>query len=997
MDPTPASANTSAGLVIRVLGGLEVLVDGVPVDLVGGLRRRLLLCLLAAREAPVGTEHLVAALWGDRSGSANALQAHVSRLRRLLDPTGERGPRWLESCPEGYVLRPDLLDVDSLLGELDRAEGLVGIEPDRAFAELRDTLDRWAEPVTEDLEEWEALRHRLEIRILGAQDTWADLAARLGSPAEVDRTVALAQAAPTREVRWALAMRGLARTGRRAEALELYRVARRLLLEEYGIDPGRDLRDTHTAILAADDLPTDTVERGTTAQLVAPPPAVTSFVGREEELATLDAMVEHSRIVTIAGLGGVGKSRLAVEWVTRSGRTGSTHWVDLREVSPGQVGQRLATSLGLLAESDAAGLDAAVLGLPSLPTVLLLDNAEDVLADVGTVVGALVSRLPHLVVVLTSRAPVGLPGEQVLALVPLAGPGPRALAAARLSPSAPRDLIDEVAARSGGLPLAIELLAAVAETAPAARTGPSGVLSLGTIVERAVDELPPDTERLFLALIDLPDGATPDLADHLAILTGASPQRRARQLRELVAGSLVVTIPVSDAGVTGVRHRVLQPIADLRARWSTPGLAEQNHAAIADWLRTHLPESLAAGPRRQEMARLLPETRTWQRTLQWYAARRPDLLLPLANALHPFLRWSGQPVAGATWVTRALDLVGPQGDPVDRATALVLRTQGQGLAHMAQGLRDLDEAVELQRAAGVTTGPLWGVTHAQRAVALGWAGDLTGFDEAMAVARAAVTVDHAWFGLQCDLALALSHMLRGTPAAGVELARASARRFLELDDPDAAVVAIHYATQLAAVAGFSPPAMEELFQEGEHLGAQAQPHPRALLAGTRAQHALRAGSTDAVPILLDAIRLTEATGNWRTAAVGRRDLGLLHLRSGRIDRARHQLVLAATRLLTLDTGAAALAVAGLAVLAPEPAARATLAAAAWSLATAGGGSTPGEEDRAVLRELLGAPARPVQPRDEAVAAARAIITPAGSSPSGAAARSGLDPAEELDE
>ena len=99
---------------MRVLGGLTVAVDGVEVDVRGGLRRRLLLALLAAEERSVSVDALSEALWGNDAladGGANAVQAHVSRLRKLLDPSGQRGPQWLASRADGYLLHPDWLDL----------------------------------------------------------------------------------------------------------------------------------------------------------------------------------------------------------------------------------------------------------------------------------------------------------------------------------------------------------------------------------------------------------------------------------------------------------------------------------------------------------------------------------------------------------------------------------------------------------------------------------------------------------------------------------------------------------------------------------------------------------------------------------------------------------------------------------------------------------------------------------------------------------------------
>jgi hypothetical protein len=166
--------------------------------------------------------------------------------------------------------------------------------------------------------------------------------------------------------------------------------------------------------------------------------------------------------------------------------------------------------------------------------------------------------------------------------------------------------------------------------------------------------------------------------------------------------------------------------------------------------------------------------------------------------------------------------------------------------------------------------------------------------------------------------------------------------------------------------------MEALFGEGDELGPAARPHTQALFSCIRAQHALRRGSDDVVPVLLESIRLLEETGNLRTAAVGRRDLGLLHLRRGAKARARYQLALAAERLVLLDTQASALALAGLATLERDDATRSALVQVAWSLADAPGGALSADE-RELVAGLVGQPSGALLERESAREEARRLL------------------------
>ena len=975
--------------MVHVLGGLEVSVDGCPIDVRGGLRRRLLIALVAAGERPTSTDALAEALWGEthrRRDVANAVQAHVSRLRRLLDPTGGRSAEWLESRPDGYVLHPDHLDLLELEARLSAAEGDATASPAAALAALGELLEQWADPVDEDLPAWDPLLRHWVLRRLGAEDLWADLASGYGRGDCADRILELARRDPVREVRWSLAMRALVHAGRQAEALAAFAEARRVLADEYGLEPGHELLLTQEAVLRQDpELLRPPVAATGLAVARSLPRPVSSFVGREAELARLERLGLRSRVVTLTGPGGIGKSRLLAEWVHRTGRVHGTQWVDLRDVVEAGVVGRIGAELGLLpSESgDDHLIEVFVAAASGLPQVLVLDNVDEVADRVAALVATLVWRLPQLTVMVTSRRPLGLSGERVLPvpalrLDPVGGSGgdALALAAARLDPGAGEAHVRDVAERSGGVPLAIELLAARSSAGVLGAALPSDLTPLDGIVATVVEELAPDARDLFAALLALPAGAPPALTAALAASAAASAPRAARLVTELVGSSLLATTPTpAPSGEASVRYRVLQPVVDLVAPTLDPLVQDTALARVTTWLVDHCPGQPTEQPNRRRLSVLLGEGTTVDTVLRRWEDRSPGRLLDAALRLGPFWVWSGQGVVSRSWLIRALDAA--DADPATRAWAIVQQSQGQGLGHMAAEVARLDEAVALLASAGIDEGPLWGAAHGQRAVGRGWTGDLTAFEADLALARAARPRGEAeWFHLHLDLLDALGEVLRGRGPAGVDLARAGSRAFEELDDPDNALVGIHYGLLLAALSGRDD-AVPGLLGDGERLMVSAQPHVCALFAVDRATRALRTGSSAAVPALVDAIRLTERTGNLRTAATGRRDLGLLHLRAGRREAAHHELDLAAGRLLALDRAAGSLAFAGLSALA-RGRRRADLAEVAWSLALGPGGSGMSADERAELERLTGG--RPEGVLDVGVAAdlaAELLGRPAG--------------------
>ncbi|WP_328813950.1 ATP-binding protein [Nonomuraea cypriaca] len=327
---------------------------------------------------------------------------------------------------------------------------------------------------------------RLEdLRVAAAEDRFeAEL--RLGRHAHVLSELAEEAARhPLRERFAVLRMRALYAAGRRSDALDVYEDMRRGLAEELGVDPSAELQQTHLAVLRGElDRPRAHSE---------PPPGrlltqLTSFVGREEEMSLLAGLMETSRLVTVVGPGGVGKTRLAVEAATRhpAYRRGRVWFVPLAEVSsPDRLADAVLGALrGFRPPETGHGATRLIERVAELlgadDAVLVLDNCEHLVAAVSVFGDQLLDLLPRLRVLATSRESLAVIGEALCPLGPLDVPAETAEPAEAGGSAAVRLFVDRAAAvqpgfaleestagpvadicrRLDGLPLALELAAA---------------------------------------------------------------------------------------------------------------------------------------------------------------------------------------------------------------------------------------------------------------------------------------------------------------------------------------------------------------------------------------------------------------------------------------------------------------------------------------------------------------------------------------------------------
>lgn len=245
-------------LDVDVLGPLRVVVDGAAVD-VPGLKQRGVLARLALEpDRGVAVGDIVFAVWGDDSGhrAEHTLQQHVSGLRKLLEPSRDRGaaPVVLLTEPPGYRLRVTRLDAHEFEEAVAEGRALAAAgERAAAVTAFNRGLARWRGPALADLREnrwFDAVAAGHEERRLAALEDRNDVLLDAGRHAELIADVAaLAETHPFRERFRGQLMLALYRAGRQADALAAYQQARTVLVDELGIEPSQQLRQLERAIL----------------------------------------------------------------------------------------------------------------------------------------------------------------------------------------------------------------------------------------------------------------------------------------------------------------------------------------------------------------------------------------------------------------------------------------------------------------------------------------------------------------------------------------------------------------------------------------------------------------------------------------------------------------------------------------------------------------------------------------------------------------------------
>ena len=497
-------------LRLQDLGSLLLRVAGTDTAVRGAKPGRILATLLVHANQRVSVDAMVDAVWGEQASDAGAgaLETQIWRLRKVIEPGRDRRqePTYLINDAGGYRLVVDPENADSLRFPQLAEQGdrlLATGDPDRALRRYELALGLWRgrpfEPVADDvwavapiarLEEMygQVNERRIEALLLtGAQDLAVrdleDLIGRL----------------PYRERLWSHLMTGLYQAGRVQEALAAYQRARDASLDALGMDPGAGLREVERKILNQDPAlspprsasvtaggPNQRHPDGT-AREIHLPTRLSAFVGRVVDLEVVGRLAGRSRLVTMVGAGGCGKTRLAVE-VARTVASlapDGVWFVDLTAIDdPAAVPDLIVATLGLGQLPVGTALGALRSYVRDRQILLVIDNCEHVLTAVYQLLDVLLGEDSQCRVLATSREPVGLDGEVLWTVTPLAVRGqPTAdndalSAAARLFVARAEDAdplfeptgqildqVESICAAVDGIPLAIELAAGLIRSA----------------------------------------------------------------------------------------------------------------------------------------------------------------------------------------------------------------------------------------------------------------------------------------------------------------------------------------------------------------------------------------------------------------------------------------------------------------------------------------------------------------------------------------------------
>ncbi|WP_232376557.1 BTAD domain-containing putative transcriptional regulator [Amycolatopsis aidingensis] len=717
-----------------VLGSVRLRTDrGEPVR-VPELKVRLLLAhLLLHVGEPVSVDRLIDRLWGERipADPKASLQAKVSQLRRVLAEAEPGGRDLVVAEPPGYRLRVPDTALDSgrfaALLERARAEG----DPKAKAALLDDALALWRGPAFADIADSPAAQPvitRLRDQWLTVQEERAEALLELGEHTLVAGELEeVAGAHPLRERLRAAQIRALYLAGRSSEALAVFEELRTRLRDELGADPSPELAELHRAVLRhSPELRPGEPRHGVRRPL---PASLTELVGRDTDARRVRELLERARLVTLVGIGGVGKTRLAlavaheldgqlpegVRFVeldplpSTAADTGAAAVAAVVERVGQAFGAQAAASAGHTSGRDTDPADRLAAAARCVRGLLVLDNCEHVAGAVAELVIRLLAAAPELRVLATSREPLEVGGEVLHAVEPLPEAEAVRLFTERAAAADPEFTLDErataevsaICARLDHIPLALELAAARVRG-----------LGLRGLAERLDDRFAvlsgrrrdaPQRQRTLRAVIDwswaLLTGAEQAVLRRLSVCSGGCTLDAAE---EICAGGPVV----DRAGVLDSLSRLVDRslvtrtangryrMLDSVAAYAHERLAEAGelHSVRRRHLAYYLELAEVAAPQLRGR-----EQRAWLERLDAESANltaamcnaeQTDEGLRLVDALAWFWFLRGRPDEAIT--AADVMLAEPGGDPRLRASVRVWRT---GFARWSRGdVRSEDDA-----------------------------------------------------------------------------------------------------------------------------------------------------------------------------------------------------------------------------------------------------------------------------------------------------------------
>lgn len=591
VDPRVSqNEHVSAPVHVTLFGTVAASVDGSSIPVRGAIVAAIIARLAITAGDQVPLERFASDLWAEPPQSAiGTLRAHISRLRTAglgEHIVGGRGGYSLIDC------RVDVLEFRDLAGaalasrdrlELEAAEAAWGGEPFRGVV---------APFVADRVEELLALRRRVAEALGELRLATGELDAIVRTMPEVVRSH------PTHEEPVRILATALARSGRTTDALDEIDGFADRMREEHGLDMSPALAGVRLSIVRQDpEVVAPTGDRRGVQHGVPLP--ITRFIGRRAELELIALARRESRLVTLTGPGGVGKSRLAVESLREAlGAIDSEQW--LIELASYSTGTAVVLALSEFVGATNATVDAIAVQLSGSGTLLVVDNAEHLREDVAALVSSLLASSPGLSILVTSREPLRIPGERLIPVSPMLGDDAAdavALFSERAADTMPgfsltAETVDSVRHLSrllDGLPLALELTAArldVMDLPELVRSleseelltlrGPAGGRhgSLQNTIEWSARLLRPAERELLAQLGNFEGSVTLDAIAGICVL----PDDDVREVAAVLAQKSLVA--VEGGVVRGRRYRLLESVK-LYSR-QLPALADRQ-----EWRRRH--------------------------------------------------------------------------------------------------------------------------------------------------------------------------------------------------------------------------------------------------------------------------------------------------------------------------------------------------------------------------------------------------------------------------
>lgn len=733
------------GYDIHCLGTFQVLLNGAPTTAVRGVKVQALLAYLTIEGDRPHSRSLLAGLLWPEMPESDALRNLTQTLVRLRAAFAD-GTDPVRADRTAVQWRPEAAEVD-VTAFIRLARSTVPADLERASALYQgELLAGFSLPGCETFEDWLLLkREALREQALALLHSMAEHYLAGGRAAEAvaaaGRQLALD---PWREVAYRQLMRAHALKGDRAAALAAYARCVETLRDDLGVAP-----DGETVQLAERIQAGDAALRTTPAARSAPqshlhnlPAALTPLIGREEELARLLKLpASPSRLVTIVGAGGVGKTRLALDaaWALRAGFIDGVWWAPLAGVQAGAdpalqiatVVGAMAAALELVMGGQRAPLEALAEHLRERTTLLILDNCEH-LPETGNVVRTLLRASPALRILATSREPLGISGEALLRLGGLAVPttdasDPAGHAGVRLfldhagrrSPGWGREAHELASAVRlcgllGGLPLGIELAAHWVDHYSTDEIADALQSDLDSLEARTRDA--PDRHRSLRAVFEhswrLLSEEEQRALIRLVVFHGSFDRAAAREVAGTRAGALVSLVDRSLLSQSGtgryalhelLRHFAAERLASYPEATALPGRHAAFYMALAEQSAVEL-----YGPGRAHwIPRLEVEHDNLRAALAW-AREQPDgdAEIRLAGALGRFWLLRGYIGEGREWVEHALARPDLGNAPLSvqallyRAGGMLWNAQGDRV----RGDRMFEHSVVLYRTSGDTAG-----------------------------------------------------------------------------------------------------------------------------------------------------------------------------------------------------------------------------------------------------------------------------------------------------